>query len=136
MERQWVGADGSLLTGTFGFTDNSLDHSYQFLLDGGLLERTGNAFTRVWKDGESAPAALPAWLASRSRAQWLAPIHEGLGYAMAGTCSGLEVLAKSGRSCGCMAVPGLNAQTSIGRDGSLIVPRNDHFEIYPQLFHP
>lgn len=136
VERQWVGPDGTTLTGSFAFTDTALDHSYQFLLDGGLLERTGNAFTRVWKDAEMVPSALPSWLASRSFGLWLASIHEGSGYAMAGTCSGLEVLAKSGRSCGCMAVPGLSAQASIGRDGSLIVPRTDHFEIYPLLFHP
>lgn len=137
IERQWVRSDGIILTNPFSFSDTSLDHSYQFLLDGGLLERSGSSFTRVWKEGVATPSALPAWLASRSAGLWLAPIHEGAGYAMAGTCSGgLEVLSKAGRTCGCMPVPGLSAQTSIGRDGSLIVPRNDHYEIYPLLFHP
>lgn len=135
VERQWIRSDGALLTDPFGFIDSAVDHSYQPLLDGSLLERSGNAFTRIWNDGHTAPSGLPSWLASRSLGSWLAPIRGGAGYAMAGTCGGLEVLSKSGRSCGCMPVSGLSAQSSIGRDGSLIVPRTDHFEIYPLLFH-
>jgi hypothetical protein len=53
---------------------------------------------------------------------------------MGGTCSGVEVLSKNGKSCGCLAVPGVSATTSIGRDGSLIVPRVDSYELYPLIF--
>ena len=39
------------------------------------------------------------------------------------TLPDLEILAaSSGKSCGCVKVPDLTAATSVGRDGSLIVP--------------
>jgi hypothetical protein len=106
----------------------------QFLLDGSLLQRTASAFTDIWPDGASAPSPLPSWLQARASASWLYPIRHGAGYAMGGTCSGVEVLSKNGKSCGCLAVPGVSATTSIGRDGSLIVPRVDSYELYPLLF--
>ena len=36
--------------------------------------------------------------------------------------SDLEILAVSGKSCGCVKVPNLTASASVGRDGSLLVP--------------
>jgi hypothetical protein len=130
-EAFWIGADGTKRTNNFAVHGGTL----QFLLDGTLLQRSGSAFTAVWTVGATTPAALPDWLAARANAQWLYPIAQGAGYATGGTCAGVEVLSKGGKSCGCLAVPGLSAMTSIGRDGSLIVPRLDHYELYPLLFH-
>ena len=127
----WVGADGNPMGNTFRVTGGG---SLQFLLDGSLLQHSGDQF-RVWQDGATSPSPTPAWLAARGIAQWLYPIREGAGYAMGGTCNGVEVLAKDGTSCGCLAVPGLSFETSIGRDGSLIVPRGDSYDLYPLLFH-
>jgi len=106
----------------------------QFLLGGGVLERSGNAYTQSWNDGATAPSPLPAWLLARASGR-LSPIREGAGYAMFGTCNGIEVLTTAGASCGCLAVPNLSASASIGRDGSLIVPNGRHYELYPLLFH-
>jgi len=46
------------------------------------------------------------------------------------------VLATSGKSCGCLEVPSLSRLASIGRDGSLMVPRQEKtckYDLYPQL---
>ncbi|MFL5398110.1 MAG: hypothetical protein ACJ79P_09455, partial [Myxococcales bacterium] len=60
-----------------------------------------------------------------------------------GSCGGqLEVLAASGRSCGCIPVPHLGLGATIGRDGSLMVnwtelhrsgPGTCKYDLYPQL---
>jgi len=127
----WIGPDGAATGSPFRVGSGG---PLQFLLDGTLLQHSGNQFT-VWPDGASSPSPTPAWLAARGNAEWLSAIREGAGYAMAGTCDGIEVLAKDGTSCGCLAVPGLSANTSIGRDGSLIVPLGESYALYPLLFH-
>jgi hypothetical protein len=134
-ESMWVSAEGIPLTAPFATQAPAADHGYQFLLDGSLVERNGGAFARRWTVGSTRPSALPGWLATRSRAAWLFPVRNGKGYAMSGTCGGIAVLAKTGQSCGCLPVPGLSTTTSIGRDGSLVVPLGDHYELYPLLFH-
>jgi hypothetical protein len=91
-------------------------------------------FVRIWQDGQTTPSPLPGWLEARKSADWLFPIHGGTGYAVGGTCAGVEVLSTAGRTCGCVAVPGLSALSTIGRDGSLIVPRTDHYDVYSHLF--
>ena len=128
----WMGPDGKAMGSPFNVAAGG--GSLQFLLDGSLLQHSGNVFT-VWQDGATSPSPTPSWLASREQALWLYPIREGAGYAMGGTCAGVEVLAKDGTSCGCLAVPGLSANTSIGRDGSLIVPLGEAYNLYPLLFH-
>jgi hypothetical protein len=82
---------------------------------------------------------LPAWLQQRSGNQFFV-VRSGKAYASWGTegpCPGkLEVLvASSGKSCGCVSVPGLLRTSSIGRDGSLItVPGGSClYNLYPQL---
>jgi len=76
----------------------------------------------------------------------IAVIRGGKGYGSWGPYSkcgtALEVLTASGQSCGCIAVPGLTppgvgSSASIGRDGSLIVPRRSDgpctYDLYPRL---
>ena len=128
----WVDEAGNMIGHPFNPPRGG---TLQFLLDGTLLQRTGATFTDVWADGSPTPSALPSWLQSRANGTWLYPIRQGAGYAMGGTCDGVEVLSKAGNSCGCVAVPGVSALTSIGRDGSLIVPVNDQYQLYPGLFH-
>jgi hypothetical protein len=76
-------------------------------------------------------AALYAVRGGRAYASW-----GGQG----GQCgSRLEVLAASGKSCGCLEVPSLSDLSSVGRDGSLIVPRPSaqdstcQYDLYQQL---
>jgi hypothetical protein len=106
----------------------------QFLLGGGLVQGIGGTFVQVWSDGATTQSPLPSWLAARATGR-LFPIRAGAGYAMFGTCGGIEVLTTDGASCGCLPVPNLGSNSSIGRDGSLIVPNGRHFELYPLLFH-
>ena len=51
----------------------------------------------------------------------------------------MEILTSRGETCGCMNVP--NGNTSVGRDGSLIILKSERppaascpIELYPQLF--
>ena len=135
---RWVSAKGSPLTDWFQVDSHVTGVDLEYLLGGGLLRRTINTYTEIWNDGSTTPTALPQWLASRASGWWLRTIHGGKGYAMGGTCAGIEVLATSGKSCGCVAVPGVSQTTGIGRDGSVIVSRGDstcHYELYPGLFH-
>ena len=130
----WIDKNGAPMTTETVVPTSTLSPSFQFLFGGGLVEGVANGeFSRVWTEGAAQPSALPAWLKARSSAS-LSAIREGAGYAALGTCAGVEVLAKSGKSCGCLAVPGLNAASSVGRDGSLIVPASPRFELYPLLF--
>jgi hypothetical protein len=108
--------------------------SLQFLLGGGLLERNSSGYSQIWKENANTPSPLPSWLAVRASGQ-LFPIREGAGYAMTGTCNGVEVLTTDGTSCGCVEVPNLSANSTIGRDGSLIIPSGRQYELYPLLFH-
>ncbi|MFL5431861.1 MAG: hypothetical protein ACJ79M_19760, partial [Myxococcales bacterium] len=85
------------------------------------------------------------WLSQRSTNRVFA-VRGGKGYASwgrGGACGGqLEVLAASGRSCGCIPVPHLGLGATIGRDGSLMVnwtelhrsgPGTCKYDLYPQL---
>ena len=86
---------------------------------------------------------MPAWLSQRSLDVVFA-IRQGRGYAAFGGDGGgacgadLEVLAApSGKSCGCLKVPHLTREASVGRDGSLMVPglsTSCSYDLYPKLF--
>jgi hypothetical protein len=84
---------------------------------------------------------LPAWLQSRAGNQ-LYVVRSGKAYATwggGGQCgSQLELLATSGKSCGCVNVPGLTRSASVGRDGTLLVPGPSNiptctYDLYPKL---
>ena len=91
------------------------------------------------EDAKASTSDLPEWLQQRFVNQF-SVVRFGKGYASwgdAGSCPGkLEVLATSGESCGCLGVPSLSRLASIGRDGSLMVPRHEKtckYDLYPQL---
>jgi hypothetical protein len=141
MQGRWLDRAGTPLTDWFPVAGAQFPE-FHFLMDGGLVLRFGRDSDYVYRfdDGKAAVSPLlPAWLQQRSGNQFFV-IRGGKGYASWGTqgsCPGqMEVLAaSSGKSCGCVAVPGLARTASIGRDGSLIVPPQGscQYNLYPQL---
>jgi len=158
-QARWLARDGKALTDWFalsGPADRFAVPVIRFLLDGSLAVgfRTTSQGVQYQNldyryrvlDGATATSLLPAWLASRANDVFFA-IRGGRGYAAfgaQGSCgAGLEVLAASGKSCGCMNVPLLDGgaaghgASSIGRDGSLMVAEPVAacvWDVYPQLF--
>ena len=148
---RWFDANGAPLTGWFPAL---AANEFNFLMDGSLVTRGDsprtifgpaptNHILERYLDGQSTPTALPSWLQARA-ANRLYVIRNGKGYASwgsGGSCGGaLEVLAASGKSCGCVSVPGLSAYSSVGRDGSLIASGGNYapapqctYALYPQL---
>ena len=97
-----------------------------------------------FEDGKEGALQLPSWLEQRAAGRF-AVIRNGRGYAswnpaMCGGMDAVEVLSASGKSCGCMQVPEVTkGPSTIGRDGSLIVPHQPfnapcEYWLYPQLF--
>jgi hypothetical protein len=153
---RWVAKDGTPITEWFALPSASGRRPVvRFLMDGGVAvgfddgSQTLTYANVQWsfeiQDGKTAVNDVPAWLQSRRSSVWYV-IRNGRGYAAWGgpSCASdrIEVLAASGRSCGCTAsVPNLRATiyASIGRDGSLIVPHDDvgsatcRVDLYPQL---
>ncbi len=144
-QARWVARDGTPISGTFS-VQGPESPSFQFLLDGSLALGFGNpfvanpTFTFRIADGSTSAGPLPAWLQQRASNPVYA-VRSGRAYATwgsGGQCgSDLEVLATSGKSCGCLKVPGLSRLASIGRDASLIVPAPDQpgctYDLYPKL---
>ena len=148
---RWFDAYGVPLTGWFPAL---AANEFNFLMDGSLVTRGGSPLTTHgpaptnhvlarYQDGQSTASAPPDWLQARA-ANRLYVIRNGKGYASwgsGGSCGGaLEVLAVSGKSCGCVDVPGLSAYDSVGRDGSLIASAGSYapapqcsYALYPQL---
>jgi hypothetical protein len=145
MRVRWLARDGSPLTAWAQVPNQSVD-APQFLMDGSVLIHTFGQATNRFEDQSSASSALPDWLEQRKNNR-LAVVRNGRGYASWGQDSvcgaGLEVLAVSGKSCGCLAVPALtppppmSSLAMVGRDGSLIVPRRGEgtcaYDLYEQL---
>ena len=140
MQARWLNRDGTPLTDWFPVAGAEFPE-FHFLMDGSLVLRfwPDSDFKYRFEDGKPAVSPLPTWLQQRSLNQFFV-VRGGKGYASWGSqgpCPGqLEVLAaSSGTSCGCMAVPGLLPDASIGRDGSLIVPPQGscHYNLYPQF---
>ena len=146
---RWFDHAGAPLTGWF---PAQAADAFNFLMDGSLVTRGGgpagpngpstlNHVVERYPDAQSTPSALPDWLAARATNR-LYVIRNGKGYASwgdGGSCGGaLEVLAVSGKSCGCVNVPGLSRFDSVGRDGSLVVGERAPapkcgYSLYPQL---
>ena len=145
-EGRWFSAAGAPLTDWFLFEEHLYGRGLnaQLLFDGIGLRGDGD-FEFVFPDGQARADKPAAWLQERSFTNF-ALVRRGMAYAAYGGphCSGgLEVLARSGKSCGCAAVPDMGASfpgnnASIGRDGSLIVRTQPtqtqcRFQVYPQL---
>jgi hypothetical protein len=151
-QARWLARDGAPITDWFAVTDAILFPAFEFLADGSLVLREAfrgggidAPYLARFEDGRAGSSRLPDWLAQRSHNE-LGVIRSGKGYASwgsQGSCGGqLEVVAASGRSCGCIAVPHLGDLTRIGRDGSLMVPWTElhpsgpgtcKYDLYPQL---
>ncbi len=117
--------------------------STAFLPDGKLvLYDHAGAAQYVLRDGQQNTEPLPDWLQARATNK-LYVVRGGRAYATwgsGGQCGGaLEILAISGKSCGCASVPEFYFYSSVGRDGSLIVPAartpapRCGYALYPQL---
>ncbi|MGZ6125226.1 MAG: hypothetical protein ACXWLR_09725, partial [Myxococcales bacterium] len=155
-QARWLAQDGTPLTDWFSVPAPTVSARWaeaRFLMDGSVVVgfrqgAQGVNFEGVeWRyrieDGRTATSALPDWMAERPNHVWYV-IRNGAAYAAfgaAGTCAAdsLEVLAASGKSCGCLQVPQISGTSSVGRDGSLIVPRHAvnfgtcQYDLYPQL---
>jgi hypothetical protein len=143
---RWLARDGTPLTAWFTL-ESAHFPVLRFLMDGSIAVGAGPQFSGVgWKylvpDSQTTAAPLPTWMQERPTNPYFV-IRNGRGYAswgQGGQCGmkSLEVLATSGKSCGCVSPP--NAQGfNVGRDGSMIVsepPANFGtctFDLYPQL---
>ncbi|TMF86205.1 MAG: hypothetical protein E6I08_12305 [Chloroflexi bacterium] len=146
---QWLARDGTAISKPFSLQSGSFPR-FQFLMDGslalGFVRSYGDPpslFVSRIEDGAEVAGPLPAWLSQRSLDVVFA-IRQGRGYAAFGGDGGgacgadLEVLAApSGKSCGCLKVPHLTREASVGRDGSLMVPglsTSCSYDLYPKLF--
>jgi len=150
-QARWLARDGTPITGWFNFTGPNFA-VVRFLLDGSLAigfnrgTQTATYATTTWlyriEDGKTAVGPAPDFITSRlGDVFW--PIRGGRGYLSVGSknCGkeSAEVVAASGKSCGCLSVPFAGADATVGRDGSLIVPEppkypSCKFDLYPQLF--
>jgi len=146
LQARWVARDGTAISQPFALPSPGWPR-LQFLMDGslalGLAPRPLDppVFVNRIEDGAAVAGPLPAWLQQRS-GNALFAARSGKAYATwgaGGQCgSDLEVLASgSGKTCGCLHVPQLSRSTSVGRDGSLIVPHQNTsscaYDLYPKL---
>jgi hypothetical protein len=146
-EGRWVARDGSPLSKAFTLQGPALPR-LQFLVDGSLAlgsvtsfnDPQPSSFQSRIEDGAEVAGPLPPWLLERSGNIFFA-VRQGRAYASwggGGHCgSDVEVLANSGKSCGCIKVLELSRSASVGRDGSLIVPHQNvavcAYDLYPKL---
>lgn len=156
---RWLSVNGRAITDWFDIPSPSADSRTKwavarFLMDGSVVVgfrpgAQGASYQGVdWRyrieDGKNTTSDLPSWIAERPSHVWYV-IRNGAGYAAFGASSGfckadsVEVLATSGKSCGCLQVPQISGRSSVGRDGSLIVPRQAvnfgtcQYDLHPQL---
>jgi len=147
-EARWVARDGTSISNTFMVQGTGVP-AFQFLMDGSLAlgfvasrnDDPPSRFVSRIEDGAEATGPLPPWLFQRAT-NALFVVRQGRGYAMWGGAGGqcgqdLEVLTTTGKSCGCLKVPGLSISSTIGRDGSLIVPHQNvavcSYDLHPKL---
>ena len=150
-QARWLAKDGSAISDWFTFQGQGFP-AVRFLMDGGVLVGFHSGWQTVsyqrvsWsyriQDGRAAVDPAPDWVAQRPRSVfWV--IRNGRGYALVNSnqcgAESAEILAASGKSCGCLSVPHARADASVGRDGSLIVPEpaanfgTCSYDLYPQL---
>jgi hypothetical protein len=138
---RWFSRSGKPLTAWFTFEGAPVHAGLNFpemelvqIAGGNLALRQDRKFEFVFRDAHEGPEPLPAWLADRS-ADALFVVRGGRAYATfgsGGSCgaSRMEILASSGRSCGCVAVIG-----AVGRDGSVITTQpRDPIQCTQRLF--
>lgn len=154
---RWIARDGTALTDWFalpGAPQRFTRAVIRFLMDGSVavgfhggsqgVKLSDVTYQFAVQDGQTQASALPAWLQARASDVFYVA-RGGRAYAAwgaQGSCHAgeVEVLgASSGKSCGCLAVPSLAGNSSIGRDGSLMVSeRVQNFgtcvwDLYPHL---
>jgi len=136
----WVSRTGVTLSNWFTLSQQQVTLSA--LADGSqLLRRADGAPIGTVADGAVQVSAVPGWISARSGSAGPFIVRQGKAYAMFGTpqCPQMELLAPSGTSCGCVAVPEVSSLTTVGRDGSVIAPSGKgnglvcHFQLYPRL---
>jgi hypothetical protein len=156
---RWFAHDGTPLTDWFTYgtfidgSDVDMTGSLTPLLDGSLVEHpAGGSETdnrqlrRIFPNAQPKAIDLPAWLTARDHAQGPFLVRSGKAYAMTFSpqCSNaMEVLAPSGKSCGCVPLPGELDESAVGRDGTVLLPHSPSvqpdgsvrcsFDVYPQL---
>jgi len=135
---QWLDRDGNHLTQPFGPFTGTGTPPIAAQADGSVAVLFSPGAFRL-EDLGTTPAPLPDAIAARA-GQSLYAIRAGKAYASwAASAACVEVLATSGKSCGCVDVPGLSSESSVGLDGSLIVPLPPappvkcQFHLYPKL---
>jgi hypothetical protein len=145
-EARWFARDGRVLTDWFPISAQV--RRATFLAEGGLalVEQTQlgtSEYAGMLRVPDTVPSPLPGWLAQRS-ANVYSVVRGGKAYATwgpSGTC-GLRVeivSAASGALCGCLSIPNVWVRTSVGRDGSVIVPQPYQqgeqcaYRLYPKL---
>jgi len=148
---RWVTRSGAPASDWFVVQSHDGSSELRFLMDGSLAFRVHaprypfhpGAWLGVFEDRKTSMSPAPQWLQDRSGGEFFV-IRNGRAYASFAAAGGacgpdLEVVATSGQSCACLAVPNLNAISSVVRDGSLIVPRPEpnpnkcQYDLYPQL---
>jgi len=146
---QWMTRDGALIGSSFPISGQRFP-ALRPLTDGSVLVGFWSVASSVdvqWSyriaDGATATTPAPGWITERAGSEFW-PIRSGRGYAVAGgvACGPgvLEIVTAEGESCGCMPIPAAGRSTSVGRDGSLIVPAGKvntttcRFDLYPHLF--
>jgi hypothetical protein len=149
---RWLSSKGAPLTDTFAAGDAFIKNPGLVLVYEGLaLRDNGGGFMKLFRDAQPTAEAAPAWMNDRGRGGNLfALVRGGKAYASwsGGPCGdGLEVLAKSGKSCGCIAQTRMNAigtvnNNNVTRDGSVVTAETDlgptapnkcTFHVWPQL---
>jgi hypothetical protein len=156
---RWFAHDGTPLTDWFTYgafvdgSDADMTGSLTPLLDGGLVEHPAGGTSsddrsarRIFPNAQPKAVDLPGWLTARDHAQGPFLIRSGKAYAMTSSpqCSNaVEVLAPSGKSCGCVPLPGELDGLAVGRDGTVLLPHSPSdqpdgfvrcsFDVYPQL---
>jgi hypothetical protein len=149
-QARWLAKDGTPISDWFTFQGQGFA-AVRFLMDGSVLVGFHNGWQTVdygrvsWshriQDARAAVDPVPDWVAQRPGSVfWV--IRNGRGYALVNSsqCGAdhAEILAASGKSCGCMNVPNARGNAWVGRDGSLMVSKSPSYgtcayDLYPQL---
>jgi hypothetical protein len=115
----------------------------------GLALGDDGYFSLVFPDAQATSKAAQAWLDERAE-QYLRRVRGGFisfgarrDGAVPACGEGIELLTRTGVSCGCLTLPSAfesGTVQSVGRDGSLFAHRylqaqsRSVFEVYPALF--